>query len=384
MADAKPLPWENRGMSPSPEQHVGNLSLPTRFFLAFINRFTMPIKHHCVHGILAVAAIGIDVRRFGWSWTAVKNHVWDEIFPLAVAVSIAVAWHSVTAANELIATIRAQSRNQSDREASVLTSRGEKFRIPALPPAPPYLFRIKIWAAAGLTVFVFLAVPALVWKFAIPSEATSVKDVRTEDRSSSPIPTPPKFGADLTAKIDTSPAFAYIPDSNSTVVAFIATVTNVRYSPQTVVTNWTFDIVDRHGNRKGANAVQIPKSMFPDSWIVFPDLSQHQNHPGWVFFLDEYLPDKTDSPIAQGDHKSGCLFFQLHDTNIADVAIDGAPYHLIWVGSDGRIFYIEGRLNFEADSLMQTVAGLRSGFNWGHAPINVQGLPHKNVHRRRQ
>src|SRR5215467_4080654 len=84
--------------------------IPTRFLVEFFNRFTTPMRHHFVHGVLAVAVFGINVKRFGLSWVALKDHLLDELFPLAAAISLAVGWHAFWAAKELISEIREENK----------------------------------------------------------------------------------------------------------------------------------------------------------------------------------------------------------------------------------------------------------------------------------
>ena|SRR5271157_4561126 len=95
----------------------------------------------------------------------------------------------------------------------------------------------------------------------------------------------------LDATLDDRPVFSYVPPCGCTWVLFIATVSNLGYSPQTPVRGWKLQVALPNGKRLSSDVIPLPKGLV----IHMEDLTPGQ--PSQIFKADEALVDRADTPI---------------------------------------------------------------------------------------
>lgn len=107
------------------------------------------MREQVVHILLVLGAITYEVVRFGPSWPTFKEHIWEELVPWVLALSVVVIWHSIQAAIQLSRDIEVESAATSGfEESQILTSAGSKFRVPLRTQPTQRVPHIQVWGSA--------------------------------------------------------------------------------------------------------------------------------------------------------------------------------------------------------------------------------------------
>jgi len=136
-----------------------DISIHGRFLDLFLGNFIRKMSHHLAHGVLAIGALGYSWIHLGSPWTAWAEHGWEVAAPLIWALSLAVCWHSIAAARELISAIRCLGTAPVESDSLVLTERSVPYKIRASGELAslPRFYSPKVWATA-ITVIGFAVV----------------------------------------------------------------------------------------------------------------------------------------------------------------------------------------------------------------------------------
>jgi hypothetical protein len=152
--------------------------------------------------------------------------------------------------------------------------------------------------------------------------------------------------------------FNDIKECGCTLMYVLATVSNVRYTPQASVHGWKLGVTLSDGRKQLAPPMPIPKNTI--LWHYDSDPRQ----PTYIVRGDENLIDRADDLIPMGGHQSGALFFLIHGINATDLAKNMVAADIFCSGPD-LVVYQTHLLSDPNQQPTYYIPGLRSGIDWG-------------------